>query len=65
MMKKNYIAPSLQVLNLDEEMPVLCGSIGSASNNQPTHDNKANLFSVDNGGWNAAHWAPAEDEDED
>lgn len=65
MMKKNYIAPSLQVLNLDEEMPVLCGSIGSASNSKPTNDNDANLFSVDNGGWNADHWAPAEDEDED
>lgn len=57
---KRYIKPQVQVVELHDEMPIICTSPGSANDSTPTNDNDNNLFSV--GGYSDAWVEEGEDE---
>lgn len=58
---KRYIKPQVQVVELHDELPIICTSPGTAENSTPSKDNDNNIFSV-GGGYSDA-WVE-EDEDE-
>lgn len=67
-MKKTYMTPSITMMDLDKETPIICASMGS--NTPPTHDStpttdsNLNLFSTGSNGWNASNWQIADEEED-
>ena len=53
-MKKTYIAPTITVMDINKEMPVLCIS---GHDKQPQKDNNGNLFSTERGCWTEDIWS--------
>lgn len=57
---KRYIKPQVHVVELHDEMPIVCTSPGSANNSTPSKDNDNNIYSV--GGYSDAWTEDGEEE---
>ena len=60
--------PSITMMDLDKETPIICASTGSNTpptyDSTPTKDNNLNLFSTGSNGWNASNWQIADEEED-
>lgn len=67
-MKKTYMTPSITMMDLDKETPIICASTGlkGPQDHLPSNDGEGNrnLFSTGSNGWNASNWQIADEEED-
>lgn len=66
-MKKTYMTPSITMMDLDKETPIICASpnFKGPQNRLPSNNGggNGNLFSTGNNGWDCTNWQVSKEEE--